>query len=85
MKPREREAGIGDRISTRKELGEVIVQMIELHQLSFEATLESPESSEHCSQEAGLELWTDTDRDGLQGIEIEFLTNTILGRRQLWN
>jgi hypothetical protein len=82
MKSQKREAGIRDRISTRQELGQVIIQLIELHQLSFDATLESLESSEDHSQDHDLELWTDSDPDGLRGAEIVSLTNIILGRRQ---
>jgi hypothetical protein len=82
MKSQKREAGIRDRISTRQELGQVIIQLIELHQLSFDATLESLESSEDRSQDHDLELWTDSDPDGLRGAEIVSLTNIILGRRQ---
>ena len=86
MKSQKREAGIRDRISTRQELGQVIVQLIELHQLSFDATLESLESSEEHSQENDdLELWTDRNRDDLRGAEIVSLTNIILGRKQLCN
>jgi len=85
MKLQEREAGIRDRISTRQELGQVIVQLVELHQLSFDDTLESLESSGEHSQENDLELWTDRNRDGLRGAEIESLTNIILGRKQLCN
>jgi hypothetical protein len=82
MKSQKREAGIRDRISTRQELGQVIIQLIELHQLSFDATLESLESSEDRSQDHDLELWTDSDPDGMRGAEIVSLTNIILGRRQ---
>lgn len=85
MKSQEREAGIRDRISTRQELGQVIVQLVEMHQLSFDDTLESLELPEEHSQENDLELWTDRNRDGLRGAEIEFLTNIILGRKQLCN
>jgi len=82
MKSQQRDAGIRDRISTRQELGQVIIQLIELHQLSFDATLESLESSEDRSQDHDLELWTDSDPDGMRGAEIVSLTNIILGRRQ---
>jgi hypothetical protein len=85
MKSQQRDAGIRDRISTRQELGQVIVQLIELHQLSFDATVESLESSEDRSQDHDLELWTDSDPDGLREAEIVSLTNIILGRRQLCN
>ena len=85
MKSQQRDAGIRDRISTRQELGQVIIQLIELHQLSFDATLESLESSEDRSQDHDLELWTDSDPDGLREAEIVSLTNIILGRRQLCN
>jgi len=85
MKSQEREAGIRDRISTRQELGQVIVQLVELHQLSFDDTLESLESSGEHSLENDLELWTDRNRDGLRGAEVESLTNIILGRKQLCN
>jgi hypothetical protein len=74
--------GIGDRIATRQELGEVIVQLIKLHELPFEATLESLKSSQSRSQEDQLELWTDSGRDRVRGEEIESLTKIILGRRQ---
>jgi hypothetical protein len=85
MKSQEREAGIRDRISTRQELSQVIVQLVELHQLSFDDTLESLESSGEHSLENDLELWTDRNRDGLRGAEVESLTNIILGRKQLCN
>jgi hypothetical protein len=85
MKPKERVVGIRDRISTRQELGQVIVQLIELHQLSFDGTLESLELSEEHSQENDLELWRDRNRDDVRGAEIESLTNIILGRKQLFN
>jgi hypothetical protein len=85
MKSHEREAGIRDRISTRQELGQVIVQLVEMHQLSFDDTLESLELPEEHSQENDLELWTDRNRDGLRGAEIESLANIILGRKQLCN
>jgi len=73
--------GIGDRIATRQELGEVIVQLVKLHELPFETTLESLESSENRLQEDDLELWTDSDRD-VREAEIESLTTMILGRRE---
>jgi hypothetical protein len=82
MKAHTQEMGIGDRIATRQELGEVIVQLVKLHELPFEATLESLESSENLTQEDDLELWTDSDRDRLREAEIESLTQIILGRRQ---
>ena len=41
MKPRVQELVIDDRISTRKELSEVIVLLITQHQLPFDAALES--------------------------------------------
>ena len=85
MKVQERVVGLRDRISTRQELGQVIIQLIELHQLSFDDTLESLESSGEHSDESGLELWTDRNRDDLRGAEIESLTNMILGRRRLCN
>ena len=85
MKPHTQEMGIGDRIATRQELGEVIVQLVKLHELPFEATLESLESSENRNQEDDLELWTDSDRDRLRRAEIEPLTQIILGRRQRLN
>jgi hypothetical protein len=85
MNSQEREAGIRDRISTRQELGQVIVQLVEMHQLSFDVTLESLELPEEHSQENDLELWTDRNRDSLRGAEIESLTNIILGRKQLCN
>jgi len=73
--------GIGDRIATRQELGEVIVQLVKLHELPFETTLESLESSENRLEEDDLELWTDSDRD-VREAEIESLTTMILGRRE---
>lgn len=85
MKPHTQEMGIGDRIATRQELGEVIVQLVKLHELPFEATLESLESSENHTQEDDLELWTDSDRDRLREAQIESLTQIILGRRQNFN
>lgn len=82
MKPHPQEMGIGDRIATRQELGEVIVQLVKLHELPFEATLESIESSENRTQEDDLELWTNSDRDRLREAEVESLTKIILGRRE---
>jgi hypothetical protein len=82
MKPQTQEMGIGDRIATRQELGEVIVQLVKLRELPFEATLESLESSENRLQGDDLELWTDSDRDRVREAEIESLTKIILGRRQ---
>jgi hypothetical protein len=81
MKPSAQELVIGDRISTRKELSEVIGLLITQHQLPFEATLESLESSESRSEEEGLDLWTDAGGDRQPGAEIGPLTNIILGRR----
>ena len=85
MKPHTQEMGIGDRIATRQELGEVIVQLVKLHELPFNATLESLESSEDRFQEEDLELWTDSDRDRVREAEIESLTKIILGRKQNLN
>jgi hypothetical protein len=85
MKSQEQEAGIRDRISTRQEVGQVIVQLVELHQLSFDDTLEALELPEEHSQENDVELWTDRNRDDQRGAEIESLTNIILGRKQLCN
>jgi len=85
MKPHAQELVIGDRISTREELGEVIVLLVKLRQLPFEATLESLESSESRSEWEGLELWSDADDHRRPGSEIEPLTNIILGRRQKRN
>jgi len=85
MKPRAQELVIDDRISTREELGQVIGLLITLHQLPFEATLESLESSESRSEAEGPELWTDADGDRRQGVEIEPLTNVILGLRHKLN
>jgi hypothetical protein len=82
MKPHTEEMGIGDRIATRQELGEVIVQLVKLRELPFEATLESLESSGNRLQEDDLELWTDSDRDRVREAEIESLTKIILGRRE---
>jgi hypothetical protein len=82
MKPHTQEMGTGDRIATRQELGEVIVQLVKLHELPFETTLESLESSENRLQEDDLELWTDSDRDRVREAEIESLTKIILGRRE---
>jgi len=82
MKPHMQEMGTGDRIATRQELGEVIVQLVKLHELPFETTLESLESSENRLQEDDLELWTDSDRDRVREAEIESLTKLILGRRE---
>jgi hypothetical protein len=84
MKPHAQELVIGDRISTREELGEVIVLLAKLRQLPFEATLESLES-ESRSEAEGLGLWTDADGDHRRVAEIEPLTNIILGRRQNLN
>ena len=84
MKPHAQELVIGDRISTREELGEVIVLLVKLRQLPFEATLQSLESESH-SEAEGLELWTDADGDRRPGAEIEPLTNIILGRRHKLN
>jgi len=85
MKAHTQEMGIGDRIATRQELGEVIVQLVKLHELPFEATLESLESSEKHLQEDDFELWTDSDRDRLREAEIESLTKIILGRRETFD
>ena len=85
MKPHTREMGIGDRIATRQELGEAIVQLVKLHELPFEAILESLESPENRFQEGDLELWTDSDRDRLRESETESLTRIILCRRQNLN
>ena len=85
MKPHTREIAIGDRIATRQELGEVIVQLIKLHELPFEASLESLESYENHSPEDDLEFSTDSDRDRVRGAEIKSLVNIILGRRQPCN
>ena len=82
MKPHTQEMGIGDRIATRQELGEVIVQLVKLRELPFDATLESLESSEDLFQEEDLELWTDSDRDRVREAEIESLAKMILGRKQ---
>jgi hypothetical protein len=84
MKPRAQELVIGDRISTQEELGEVIVLLVKLRQLPFEATLESLES-ESRSEAEELQLWTDADVDRRPGAEIEPLTNIILGRRHKLN
>ena len=85
MKPSAQELVTGDRISTRKELSEVIGLLITQHQLPFEATLESIESSQSRSEGEGLDLWTDADSDPRPGTEIEPLTNIILGRRHKRN
>jgi hypothetical protein len=85
MKPSAKELVIGDRISTRKELNEVIGLLIIQHLLPFEATLESLESSHSRSEAEGLDLWTHTDGDRRPGAEIEPLTNIILGRRHKRN
>jgi hypothetical protein len=81
MKPRTQELVTGDRISTRKELSEVIGLLITQRQLPFEATLESLESSKSHSEGESLDLWTEADGDRRPGAEIEPLTNIILGRR----
>jgi hypothetical protein len=85
MKPSAQELVIDDRISTRKELSEVIGLLITQHQLPFEATLESLESSQSRSEGEGLDLWTDAEGDRRPGAEIEPLTNIILGRRHQRN
>lgn len=85
MKPRVQELVTGDRISTRKELSEVIGLLITQRQLPFEATLESLESSKSHSDGEGLDLWSDADGDRRPGAEIEPLTNIILGRRHKRN
>jgi hypothetical protein len=85
MKPRGQELVTGDRISTRKELSEVIGLLITQHQLPFEATLESLKSSEGRSEAEGLDLWTDAYGDPRPGGEIEPLTDIILGRRHKRN
>jgi hypothetical protein len=84
MKPHAQGLAIGDRVSTREELGEVIVLLVKLRQLPFGATLESLES-ESRSEAEGLELWTDADGDRRPEAEIEPLTNIILGRRHKLN
>jgi hypothetical protein len=85
MKLRSQELGIDDRISTREELGEVIGLLIKLHQLPFEAVLDSVESSESGSHAEDLELWTDAERGRRPGAEIEPLTDIILGRTHRLN
>ena len=85
MKPETQEERIGDRISTPQELNEVIFQLVKLHQLSYEATLESAESSETRFQKDDFELWAESDRDRARGVGIESLTKIILGRRQNLN
>ena len=85
MKQRAQQLGIDDRISTREELGEVIGLLIKLHQLPFEAVLDSVESSESRSDAEDLELWTDADRGPRPEAEIEPLTDIILGRRHRLN
>jgi hypothetical protein len=85
MKPHAQVLVIGDRISTREELGEVIVLLVKLRQLPFEATLESLESSKSHSEGESLDLWTEADGDHRPGAEIEPLTNIILGRRHKRN
>jgi hypothetical protein len=85
MKPSVRELIAGDRLSTRRELSEVIGLLITQHQLPFEATLESLESPESRSEMEGPELWADADGDGRQVAEIEPLTNIILGRKHKLN
>lgn len=84
MKLGQRKEATGDRISTREELSEVFVQLIELLQLSYDDPLESLGSSNHRSQD-DLEVWIDSDPDGHGGVEIESVTNIILARRQLPN
>jgi len=85
MKPRAQELATGDRISTRKELSEVIGLLITQRQLPFEAALESLESSKSHSEGESLDLWTEADGDHRPGAEIEPLTNIILGRRHKRN
>ncbi len=84
MKPSVQELVIGDRLSTRRELSEVIGLLITQHQLPFEATLQSLES-ESRSEAEELELWTDADGDHRPGAEIEPLTNIILVREHKVN
>jgi hypothetical protein len=85
MRPRVQELVTGDRISTRKELSEVIGLLITQRQLPFEATLESLESSKSHSKGESLDLWTEADGDRRPGTEIEPLTDIILGRRHKRN
>ena len=85
MKPIAQELVTGERISTRNELSEVIGLLIAQHQLPFEATLESLESSERGSEAETLELWINADGDSRPGAEIGPLTNIILGRRHKRN
>ena len=85
MEPHTPEMRIGDRIATRRELGEVIVQLVKLHELPFEATLEAVESSESHFQEDDLELWMDSDRDRVRDGQIESLTKIILGGKPALN
>lgn len=85
MKPTTQELVIDDRISTRRELNEVIGLLIIQRLLPFEATLESLESSGKRSEAEGLDLWTHTDGDRTPGAEIEPLTNIILGRKNKVN
>ena len=85
MKPETQEPRIKDRISTREELDQVIAQLVKLHQLSFDDTLEPLESPGEHSQENDLELWTERDRNRQPAAEIESLTSIILGCKQLCN
>ena len=85
MKPTTQELVIADRISTRRELNEVIGLLIIQRLLPFEATLESLESSGKRSEAEGLDLWAHTDAGGRPGAEIEPLTNIILGRKNKVN
>ena len=62
----------------------MIVLLVKLRQLPFEATLESLESASRSEAEE-LELWSDADGDHRSGTEIEPLTNIILGRRHKLN
>ena len=62
-------------------IGLLIIQ----HLLPFEATLESLESSGKRSEGESLDLWSHTDGDRRLGVEIEPLTNIILGRKSKLN
>ena len=85
MKPNMQEKIIDDRISTQEELDEVIGLLVNLDQLPVETALELLESSaEPSGTGAGAMLWRDADEQR-PGVEIESLSNSIVGRRLMLN
>jgi hypothetical protein len=84
MREQAAEAG-RDRLSTPHELDEVIDPLIVRDQLSM-SVLAFLESEDSRIEEKELELWPEAVRDRLrEAVEIERLTNIILGRSQKLN